>query len=646
MAQKDKKKDDPSAWENDIKYDDAAPANDGPDWETGITYDGDAPAAPETPKRNLLLSEPPSAPEEDPLPPTPQPLKKTYEGSLLPFSVYEDGSKHFDSDAGIFGAVKRSFMLPGEVMKGDVDPLSDEGLGRSLEFTGTFGFPQTNFPRLTGELADRAAAQGGHIAKAGRKYVIGETDDPTLVAQRTKDMRDVGIEPTAGMVSGSKRAALKENALRPTSSGREIDRRINDAFGTADQLTSDMADTIASQTNPTARPLTKAETGQALVDQAERVRLAGKNKATELYDDVGRATGDAPAVGDASRKALADLHVKREGLSNSAKLTEGGQLKKAIAHAEAVVKDIDGGATFSTLKESRTSLNAMLRDKNLDPVLKGHLQTVKNALTDDMAATARSAGPEAETTWKTADDFYKDFKDPETGFGKGSDVSTLLTKDGDTANGFISGRTKEGAQRLNNIKQQVVKENGQEHWDRYAATQFQQMATDASGNMSGTTLAKNYAKLAPEAKDAYYGPLGSELREGIERLVRVSETLKEYGKSGNHSNTTTHSTLLQEMNPVDGKSLLAAALGGFKGVGAAVAGKAGNALSRRYQAKLLTDPKVVNLLADLPRTKILRGGLPAHLTKFHQIAATTNDAELRSAINEFLNAAGYNSDDD
>jgi hypothetical protein len=66
------------------------------------------------------------------------PVDQSYTGQVLPFSKDAQGHAHFDSNAGILGSLKRSFMLPGDVMAGKVDPLSQEGIGRSLEFATTF----------------------------------------------------------------------------------------------------------------------------------------------------------------------------------------------------------------------------------------------------------------------------------------------------------------------------------------------------------------------------------------------------------------------------------------------------------------------------------------------------------------------------
>jgi len=58
-------------------------------------------------------------------------------GTILPFSRDETGV-HFDSDAGILGSLKSAVTLPRDVMRGDVDPMSDEAIGRSAETAALF----------------------------------------------------------------------------------------------------------------------------------------------------------------------------------------------------------------------------------------------------------------------------------------------------------------------------------------------------------------------------------------------------------------------------------------------------------------------------------------------------------------------------
>lgn len=87
-----------------------------------ILPDDPAPVEPVRKGRfEILPDEPPKAPSQ------------AYSGSILPFSVDASGKASFDSNAGLLGVAKRALTLPGQVMKGEVDPMSDEGIGRAFE---------------------------------------------------------------------------------------------------------------------------------------------------------------------------------------------------------------------------------------------------------------------------------------------------------------------------------------------------------------------------------------------------------------------------------------------------------------------------------------------------------------------------------
>lgn len=56
-------------------------------------------------------------------------------GTVLPFSWDQSGVR-FDPNAGILGAAKDFFTYPGDAAAGKVDPLSDQGIARNLNFAG------------------------------------------------------------------------------------------------------------------------------------------------------------------------------------------------------------------------------------------------------------------------------------------------------------------------------------------------------------------------------------------------------------------------------------------------------------------------------------------------------------------------------
>ena len=83
--------------------------------------------------------------------------QEPYSGAILPFSKDAQGNVSFDSNAGILGAIKRVVEFPAEAMRGNIDPLSDEGIARAAE-TGLMFSPLSAASR--GGLGWAGAAKG------------------------------------------------------------------------------------------------------------------------------------------------------------------------------------------------------------------------------------------------------------------------------------------------------------------------------------------------------------------------------------------------------------------------------------------------------------------------------------------------------
>ncbi len=125
-----------------------------------------------------------------------------FSGSLLPFSRDAQGNVSFDSNAGILGAAKRAFMLPGDAMAGKVDPTSDEGIGRALEFASVFSPPTPGI-------------RSGDMMIPGERRAVQKTvprapttDDLYTEAGRNFDaMRESGVDYLADAVKNFARTA-------------------------------------------------------------------------------------------------------------------------------------------------------------------------------------------------------------------------------------------------------------------------------------------------------------------------------------------------------------------------------------------------------------------------------------------------------
>jgi hypothetical protein len=77
--------------------------------------------------------------QRQPAPTDQRPKRSPGPMGILPYSIDENDQARFDTNAGIIGALKRAFMAPGQVLRGEIDPMSEEGQRRAMEtaFMGT-----------------------------------------------------------------------------------------------------------------------------------------------------------------------------------------------------------------------------------------------------------------------------------------------------------------------------------------------------------------------------------------------------------------------------------------------------------------------------------------------------------------------------
>lgn len=571
-----------------------------------------------------------------------------FSGSLLPFSKDENGDVSFDSNAGLLGGVKRAFMTPGDAMAGKFDPSSEEGIARAFEFATTFSPAGARF--ASPKVAETVVPRSGFNPVKNR--IIGGADEGAVIAQRVKDFTDIGVQPTTGMVSGSTRAAAKEQALASTGVGTNLQARMADAFAKQGDEFTRVVDGITTRNNLVAKTNTRQELGDMLREQAQAAKDAAFARSESLYDDVGRLTGERAVSGDATKAFSKTLADTKKGLGKSEAINRGPQLDQALQQTKAIVEDMGKGMTFTKLKEARTAISQIANRPDADPALKAHLQGLRNAITADMEATARGAGDNALQAFRKANNHYRRTVDADTGFGKGSAVSTVLNKNTpEEIFGYVMGKSKEGGSRLNAVRRQIEKsDDGKAAWDNLTGSVVERMglksADDVSSYDPGTFL-RNWKTIAPEAKDVLFKGTGrSQYRADLDRLARIADDMGRYNKQKNHSNTQTHKTMLEEANPFDRGSLLAAALAGPRGFAIAAGAKGANALSKGYQAKMLADPETVRWLAGIPKAQVEKGGLRTHVGNLVNIARKTPDAATRTAVHEYLRSVGYDVQND
>jgi hypothetical protein len=490
---------------------------------------------------------------------------------------------------------------------------------------------------------------------AYKTSVIGLPDDPAKVAQRVQDWQKIGVEPTAGLVSGNQRTALLEQALIPTRSGHQIQERIEDASRAQANEFSRVVDGISS------KPLSIAEAGEALKKQAQMAKDSAYARSNQLYEKIGEKI-TSPAIADNTAVFLKSLSDERAGFGEFDKLTRGAQTDSVISQAQAIVADAGKGMPFEKLKQMRTEI-ASLAEGTEDRVLKGQLNGLRGALTADMEQTAAANGPDALQAFKKANNNYRRLSS-ESGFGKGSAAENILKKDGDDIFKWSMANQKNGGNRIAQTRRLIERnEGGKEAWNDVVSGFAERLGTtsvDGANVFNPTMFLNNWSKnVSAEAKDALFkGTKNAGYRSDLDTLSRIAKDFQTYTKSANHSNTQNHKSVLESMDPFNRNNILATALGvtGSMATGGAaatgmIAGAAKGAVSgttrmvrQGSRVKLLQNPETVNWLANVGKSEMQKGGLKAHVKKLVNIMATTSDNATASAIDDYLKDLGYRED--
>lgn len=154
-------------------------------------------------------------------------MAPAFSGSILPLSRSPSGEIYFDMNAGIPGAIKRAVTLPGEVMRGEVDPSSQEGIERAAEMALTF----SPVP---------AAVRGGEylVAPGAKSASVRNAKVPTseeLLAAGAKQFdaaRELGVE-----YDGNAVAEAARNVMQGLQDDGFLAETAPKTFGILDKLT-------------------------------------------------------------------------------------------------------------------------------------------------------------------------------------------------------------------------------------------------------------------------------------------------------------------------------------------------------------------------------------------------------------------------
>lgn len=451
------------------------------------------------------------APQVAPVPtpepaPDPQPApaeSKAYKGAVLPISVDEQGNNHFDSDAGLLGAVKRAFMLPGDVMAGKVDPTSQEGIERATDFAGVFGpmSPAAGTGKAIAASAPKVARPGMEAAQAAERIGV---DLPRAVASDSAAVNQGGRILTNVPIGGTPLRTASKEAIEQIGNAAT---RVQEGYGSG------------------SIPAAGAAARQGITDYAKKT-LPGRVK--EAYDNVDTLVTQNVTTPLAETTKIA---TEIAGRRANAKLPESGAVK--VVQDALAQKD---GLNYQGIKDLRTNVRELL-DNPQNLTASGFSQTeldnIYKGLTADLKnAVARSGGEKASAAFEEANKLAARTARERQGLQKvlGSDASDERIFDRITAMAGSTARADRVS--MSRVRGAVSADT----WNELASGVIAKLGRDPEGNFSPDRFVTGWGKLSKEGKSQLFGGK-SELATALDDIATVSSQFKRLNQYANPSGT-------------------------------------------------------------------------------------------------------------
>ncbi len=434
---------------------------------------------------------------------SPQPESKAFTGSILPVSRDAEGNVSFDSNAGIVGAVKRSFMLPGDVMAGEVEPMSEQGIARAADFAAVFGptSPAMGTGATIAANAPRIERPGMEVAAAADRLGVpvprAATSDSASVQQAGKILSNVPVGGTPLRVSSQRAIDELGNAATTVEKG----------FGSG------------------SVPAAGAAAREGITEFATKT-LPGRVKSA--YDNVDSLiTQNVVSPLSEAAKVAADITAKR----TNAALPESG----AVRTIQNALNQKDG-LNYQGIKDLRTAVGEMLDSPQgitASGMSEAELRRIYGGLTADLkSAVARSGGEKASAAFEAANQLAARTAREREGLQRvlGRDASDERIFDRITAMAGSNARADRVS--LARVRSAVSGET----WNELASGVISNLGRAPDGGFSPDRFVSGWGKLSAEGKSALFGGK-KELAAALDDIATVSTRFKQLNQYANPSGT-------------------------------------------------------------------------------------------------------------
>ncbi|MDE2096398.1 MAG: hypothetical protein KGL39_04065 [Patescibacteria group bacterium] len=201
-----------------------------------------------------------------------------------------------------------------------------------------------------------------------------------------------------------------------------------------------------------------------------------------------------------------------------------------------------GGLSWGDLKDFRSEVGQWMRDPPAQlGVGRDEWRHLYGAISDDMKATADSVSPQARQAFDQATSYYR------TGLDRLNNVLSFIDKSASNEKAFsdLSAMASERGKIANIVRlERAMKSMPDEFKNDVASTMINRLGLakpSAAGAtpeaFSLSTFSTNYSNISERAKNAIFGPVGSDRRDALDTLSRVVNKLQNVERLANPSGT-------------------------------------------------------------------------------------------------------------
>jgi hypothetical protein len=484
-----------------------------------------------------------------------------------------------------------------------------------------------------------AATPGGlqSIGSSATRAAFRGTD-PARTQQNLETFGAVGMKPTAGQASQTRRTQGAETTISRMPGGAGPMAR------KAEQQAKDFGNTIiqkALELSPDSNPtLTGLNIERGISGKGGFIETA-KAKAKANYDKVAQfVDGDTPVALNNTSQVLKDLTTPAPAAPETSALVMSQSLRKVrtalendLAAISNIINPTTGkgftGPTAGTMPyESARKLRSFIGDKitnrNLiDELPIAELKRIYATLSDDIFSAVEATGnPQAVSAARRADNYWKSF------IKRTELIDRVINKAGGGEKIWkaVTSGTKEGATTLRGVMQSVPTKVKRQ----LTASIVQKMGRSTSGqqNVDATVFSihkflTEWNNLSEPARRILFGShVGPNFNKDMKAIANVSLNIREGAKVFANPPGTAAATNLQL---TVGGSVIAAFMGEFGAASAML----GSVAASNLASRLLTNPRFVGWLAN--STKLPPSAFSAQVGVLASIANREKDEDLAIA---------------